>query len=97
MSRRPFGEIVQRFRRSLGDLLQDEQLREADPDLQLDFTRVEAQRADDGSHGIHRAEHVRRFWIHQHCGSLVLHSGNVPVWVTMYNYGIRAARNAGEG
>ena len=48
------GQLVERVRRPLGQLLQYEQLREADAHLQLDRSRVDTERAHDASHGVHR-------------------------------------------
>ena len=55
MRRRLLGEIVEGFGRSLGDLLQDKQLGEADSNCEFDVARVDSHRANKGPDGVQRA------------------------------------------
>src|SRR5690348_8831469 len=58
MRRRALGQLVERVRRLVSQLLQHEQLREADPELGLDASRIETQRTHDAANRVHRARDV---------------------------------------
>ena len=58
MSRRPLGELIQRVRRLVGQLLQHKKLGETDAQLAFDAARVEAECPNDAADRIHGAGDV---------------------------------------
>lgn len=58
MGGRPRGQLIQRFDGTLGELLQHEELSQADPGAKLDRARIDAERADDASHRVHSPRNV---------------------------------------